>query len=189
MDIRFVSVSWLLWIILQWTEECRYFFKILISFLQTYLFLIGGYLFYNIVLDSAIHQHESSMGIHMFPPSRTSIPPPTPSHPSRLSQSTSFEFPASYSKFPLVVYFTYGNVDVSVLLFQFAPPSPSLMCPHFYSLDLRLYAALWIALSVPSFSIICVNMWYSFFSFWLTSFHIIGSRFIHLIKCVLFMAE
>ena len=43
----------------------------------------------------------------------TSLPPPT-IHPllppSRLSQSTRFELPASWSKFPPALYFTYGNV-------------------------------------------------------------------------------
>ena len=41
------------------------------------------------------------------------------SHPSRLSQSTGFELPASHSKFLLAIYLTYGNVYVSMLLFQF----------------------------------------------------------------------
>ena len=39
------------------------------------LFLIGGQLLYNIVLVSAIHQHESAIGIHM---------PFSPAHPSHL---------------------------------------------------------------------------------------------------------
>ena len=65
---------------------------------------------YNIVLISAVHQLESAVGIHMSPPSGSSLPPPTPSHPSRLSQSTRFELPASCSKFPAALYFTYGNV-------------------------------------------------------------------------------
>ena len=50
---------------------------------------------YNIVLVSAIinmnqhiHQRESATDIHMSIPSWTSFPTPTPSHPSRLSQST-----------------------------------------------------------------------------------------------------
>ena len=43
---------------------------------------------YNNVLVSAIHHHESAIDIHMSPPSWTSLPLPTPSHPSRLSQST-----------------------------------------------------------------------------------------------------
>ena len=41
--------------------------------------------------------------IYMSPPSRTSLSPSTPSHPSRLSQSTGFELPESYSKFPLAI--------------------------------------------------------------------------------------
>ena len=59
---------------------------------------------------SAIHQHESTIGVHMSPPS--------PSHPSRLLQSTGFEFPASDSKFPLATYFTYDNVYVSTVFFK-----------------------------------------------------------------------
>ena len=55
------------------------------------------------MLVSATHQHESAIGMHMSPPSWTSLPP---SHPSRWSQSIEFELPASYSKFPLTIYFT-----------------------------------------------------------------------------------
>ena len=43
-----------------------------------------------------------------------SLPPLTPHHPSRLSQSTWFALPASYSKFPVAFYFTCGNVYVSM---------------------------------------------------------------------------
>ena len=50
-------------------------FSSLLSFLN--LFLIEGWLFYNIVLASAIHQHESAIGIHMSPPSWTSLLLPT----------------------------------------------------------------------------------------------------------------
>ena len=50
---------------------------------------------------------------------------PSPPHPSRLSQSTSFGIAASHSKFPLAIYFTYGNVYVSMLLSQLVPPSLS----------------------------------------------------------------
>ena len=42
---------------------------------------------YNTVLVSAIHQHESARGKHMWIPSWTSLPPPTLSHPARLSQT------------------------------------------------------------------------------------------------------
>ena len=54
--------------------------------------------------------------IYMSPNSWTSLPPPTPSHSSRLSQSTRFELPVSYSKFSWAIYFSYGNVYISVLL-------------------------------------------------------------------------
>ena len=64
---------------------------------------------------SAVHQHDSAIGIHMSPPSWTYLPPPSPSHPSRLSQSTDFGIPMSYSKFPLAISFTYGNVSVDSL--------------------------------------------------------------------------
>ena len=37
---------------------------------------------------STIHQHKSITGIHMSPVSWSSLLSPTPSHPSRLSQST-----------------------------------------------------------------------------------------------------
>ena len=37
------------------------------------------------------NQHDSTIGLHMSRPSRTLFPPPTPFHPSRLSQSTGFE--------------------------------------------------------------------------------------------------
>jgi len=40
-----------------------------------------------------------------------------------------YEFPESYSKFPLAVYFTYVSVYVSMLLWPFIPPSPSYTSP------------------------------------------------------------
>ena len=91
------------------------------------VFLIEGILFYNIVLVSAMHHHESTIGIYIYisPSSWTSTPPPTPSHCCRSSQSTGFEHPTSYSKFPLDICFTYGNEHVSELGFQLVPPSPS----------------------------------------------------------------
>ena len=42
-----------------------------------------------------------------------------------LWQSTGFEFPVSYSKFPMAIYLAYGNIYVSVLLSQFVSLYPS----------------------------------------------------------------
>ena len=53
------------------------------------------------------------------PPSHLSPP-----YPSGLSQSISFGFPASCIKLTLVIYFTYGNVYVSILFLQTISPSP-----------------------------------------------------------------
>ena len=86
------------------------------------LFLIEGYLLYNIVLVSAMHPHESAIGIHMTLP----LEPPShlSSHATPLScHRAQFEFPESYSKFPLAISFTYGSVYVSMLFSPF-PSSP-----------------------------------------------------------------
>ena len=76
-------------------------------------------------MASAIHQHESVIGTHVTPPSWTPLPSPSPPCPSRLSQSTCFGFRESQIKLPLAIYFTYGNVYVSVLFSPIIPPSPS----------------------------------------------------------------
>ena len=65
----------------------------------------------------AIHQHESAMGIPV-----SLHPEPSPPYPSGLSQSTSFGCPASCTELALVIYFTYGNVLVSMPFSQIIPP-------------------------------------------------------------------
>ena len=47
--------------------------------------------------------------------------------------------PVSRRKFPLAVYFTYGNVYVSMLFSPFVPPSLPPLCPQFCSLCLHLH--------------------------------------------------
>ena len=63
--------------------------------------------------------------VYMCPPSWTPLPPPSPSHPSGLSQCTSFECPVSCIELGLVIYFTYDNIHVSMLFSQIISPSPS----------------------------------------------------------------
>ena len=73
-------------------------------------------------------QHESAIGIvRMLPPSWTSLPPPSPSHPSRLSRSTGLNSLCHRANLHWLSNVTCGNVYVSVLLTALIPPSPP--CP------------------------------------------------------------
>ena len=79
--------------------------------------------------------------LYMRPPSWTYIPPPSTSHPSGLSQCTIPEHCVSCIKPGLVIYFTYGNIHVSMLFSQIIPSSPSpteSKSPFFISVSLLL---------------------------------------------------
>ena len=52
------------------------------------------------------------------------LPPPSPPHLSRWSQTTNFGFPVSCIKLPLSICFICGNIYVSMLLSCIIPPSP-----------------------------------------------------------------
>ena len=54
--------------------------------LKKFFLLVGVQLLYNVVLVSAMLQHESLVGIHMSPPSRTSFLHPSYPHPVLLSR-------------------------------------------------------------------------------------------------------
>ena len=69
--------------------------------------------------------HINQPWVSMCPSSRTPLPPPSASHPSGSSQCTGFECPVSCIELALVIYFTYGNIHVSMLFSQIIPPSPS----------------------------------------------------------------
>ena len=87
---------------------------------------------------SAIHHHESAISIHMSPPSLTLPPTPTTS-PLCVVPEHRAELPVLYSSFPLALYFTHGNVYISVLLSQFAPPSPASIVSSVFSLSASLF--------------------------------------------------
>ena len=72
----------------------------------------------------AIHQHESTTGVHMFP-ILNPLTSPSPYHPSGSSQCTSPEHPVLGIKTGLAIRFTYGIIHVSKSFSQIIPPSPS----------------------------------------------------------------
>ena len=123
----------------------------IILFSKFILLAIGVWLLFSIVMVSAIHQHQSAIGIHRSLPSWTSLPPPSMSHLSKLSQSTSFGFLTLYIKFPLANYSTYGNVYVSKLLSQIISPFPSPAVSKICLYSYIFIASLHIGSSVPSF--------------------------------------
>ena len=78
--------------------------------------------YFTILYCFAIHQHESTTGVHVFP---ILTPTPTSPHPSGSSQCTSPEHPESCIEPGLVIHFTYDIKYVSMPFSQIIPPSPS----------------------------------------------------------------
>ena len=69
-------------------------------------------------------EYKLATDMHVSPASWTAPPPPSPPHPSRLSQSTGFGCPVSYIKLALAICFTHGDVYVSVLFSNYLPLLP-----------------------------------------------------------------
>ena len=91
------------WISLQITNPL-----FLLNILQIFIFnwsIIGLWYCVGFCHMSPWIRHKHTLP----PPTWTFLAVSTPSHPSRLSQSTGFEFPASYSKFTLALYVICGN--------------------------------------------------------------------------------
>ena len=78
------------------------------------------------MLISALHQHESAIGIHISHRCTLLNFPPT-SHlilPLQAVTEHQVELPALYRNFLLTICFTYGTVFISMLLSQFVPLFP-----------------------------------------------------------------
>ena len=128
---------------------------------------------YSVVMFSAIHQHECLRCACPL------LPPPSPPHPSRLSQTMGSGFPVSHLKLPLAICFTHGNVFVSVLFFHTIPSFPSPTVPKVFSLFLCILCCLSHRLNGTIFlDFIFVFLFLSSF----TSLCMIESTFIHLIR-------
>ena len=88
--------------------------------------------------------------VYMCPPSWTSLPLASPSHPSGSSQCTSPEHPLSCIEPGPVIYFTYGNIHVSMLFSQIIPPfsSPTRFKILFFKFCLFCYLAYRVVITI-----------------------------------------
>ena len=75
-----------------------------------------------------------------------------------------------YTRFSLVIYFMHSNVYMSIPISQFIPPPISPFGVHVFSLCLYFcFANRFIHIISSRFHILCINIPFLFFSFWLTS--------------------
>ena len=123
---------------------------------------------------------------YTYIPSLLNLPPISlPILPLEVDTEPLSEFPEPYSKMPLAIYFTYGDVS-SMLLFPYVSPSPPLSpCPQVYSLCLFFHccpASKFFSTILLASVYIYDRIWYLSFSFWLTSLCIIGSNVNRLFK-------
>ena len=95
-----------------------------------------------------------------------------PPHPTPL-RCHWFELPESYSKFPLSIYFIFGNVYVFMVVFQFIHsllpplfPQVCFLCLHLRCCHANKFMST-IFLDPTCIIDICVNIRYLSFSFWL----------------------
>ena len=103
-------------------------FKIIIIIIFTLQYFIGF----------AIHQHESTMGVHVYP---ILNPPPSylPYHSSGSSQCTSPKLPVSCIEPGLTIHFLYDIVHVSMPFSQIILPLPLPQSPKDCSIHLCLF--------------------------------------------------
>ena len=90
----------------------------------SFIFLIS-FLFYftlRYCIGFAIRQHESAIGVHVFPILK---PPPSPYHLSGSFQCTSPTHPVSCIEPRQVIHFLYDIIHFSLPFSQIIPPSPS----------------------------------------------------------------
>ena len=106
----------------------------------------------------AMHQHESTTGVHVFP---ILNPPPT-SLPSGSSQCTSPKHPVSCIKPRLVIHFLYDIIHVSMPFSQIIPRLPLPQSPKDCSIHLCLFCCFAYKIIVTIFlNSIYMCIWYT----------------------------
>ena len=133
------------------------------------------------MLVSATHQHESAIGVYMFPPSWTSHPPHlTPQGCHRVLDLKSLHHTANlhWLFLHMVMYmFQYYSFSSSLSLLPALCWQVCSLCLHLNCCPANRFIS-----TIYLDSNIWVNIWYLFFSFWLISLCIIRSNFFQLIR-------
>ena len=94
----------------QWVILFFLYITIVLLYLEdNYFTILWWFLLYN---------NMNWPQVYMFPPCWAPLSPPSPPYPSGLSQSTGFGCPASCIKIALVIYFTNGNIHISMSFSQ-----------------------------------------------------------------------
>ena len=134
--------------------QCFSFFLSFFFFCHSVLFLF--YFYFNWRLITILwwflpYIHMNQPWVYMCSLSWPSLQPPSPSHPSGSSQCTGPEHLISCIKPGLAIYFTCGNIHVSMLFSQTIPPLPSPTESKTLFLISVSFAVLHIGLSLLSF--------------------------------------
>ena len=119
-------------------------------FFNLNLFILIRLITLQYCIGFAIHQPESATGVHMFP-ILNPLPPPSPYHPSGLSQCTSPKHPVSCIEPGLVICLLYDITHVSMPFSQIIPHLPLLQSPKDCSIHLCLFCCLAYRLIVTIF--------------------------------------
>ena len=159
----FCAADWVDFLCCCW---CCWFFLLI-------YFLIGIKSLNNVVLVSAL-QHKSAIITHIPPPFRAALPSP---HPTPLGHRK----PPGWAPCHAATSHQLSSLHMAVYICwrYFLHPSHSLLpatCPQVHSLYLlRLHsfpANMFINTIFLDSRYICVTIWYSFLSFWLTSLYV-----------------